>query len=198
MLMQFIDAQEDLVSCGGADSASSALKMIPTAAPDIVIVDLTLKDSHGLDLVKDLRLHFPSLPVLVLSMHDESVFTERVLQAGAHGYITKGEHTSEFLAAVRKVLGGDIYVSERIAAHMVRKFVRGAQEPGFTTDTLSDRELQILQLIGSGFDARRIGDMLRLDPSTVNTYRMRLKRKLNLKTPAELLQYALRWNEAHL
>ena len=162
--------------------------------PDIVIADISLKSTHGLELVKDLQVRFPSLPVLILSMHDESLYAERVLRAGARGYITKQEATKKILLAIRQVLSGQIYISEKMASRMVNKMVMGrAQEQKSPIERLTDRELEVFQLIGCGQGTRRIATELHLGIKTVESYRARIKEKLNLDDGTQLLQQAIQW-----
>lgn len=189
-LAQVIHSQSDLVVCGEAEDARQALEAIPKINPDVAIVDLSLKQSHGMDLIKDLHIRHPKLPVLVLSMHDESVFAERVLRAGAKGYITKQEPASQILAALRQVLKNELYLSEHVATQLVgRSLTPGKRSP---LESLSDRELQILELIGAGYKTTQIASMLHLDKKTIGTYRLRLIRKLSLRDSNELIHYAIR------
>jgi DNA-binding NarL/FixJ family response regulator len=162
--------------------------------PDIVIVDLSLKETSGVELIKDLKAQYANLPVLALSMHDESLYAERALRAGAKGYIMKQEATGEVISAIRKVLAGQIYASERMTAKMVRRLVGGAPEVGTSAiERLSDRELEVFLLIGQGYGTRQIAEKLFLSVKTIETYRAHIKEKLNLSDSAELLQYAIQW-----
>ena len=192
-LEEVIHSQPDLEVCGEAEDRHQALAVIEAQQPDLVIVDLSLKNSHGLDLIKDLRVSAPDLAILVVSMHDESLHAERVIRAGARGYITKQEATRNIMAAIRTVLRGDIYLSERtaqrLAAQIARKPDVAAQS---LVATLSDRELRVLELIGQGFGTRRVSELLNVGVPTVETYRARLKEKLCLKDASELLQFAIR------
>jgi DNA-binding NarL/FixJ family response regulator len=193
-LTQLIQRENDLAVCGEAEDAPEALQKIIETKPDIVIADISLKTTHGLELVKDLQVRFPALPVLVLSMHDESLYAERVLRAGAKGYITKQEATKKILLAVRQVLSGQIYISEKMASRMVHKMVLGkAQEQKSPIERLTDRELEVFQLIGCGQGTRRIAADLHLGIKTVESYRARIKEKLNLDDGTQLLQQAIQW-----
>ncbi len=193
-LGQLIQREDDLSVCGEAEDAGEALDKIAASKPSIVIADISLKNSHGLELVKDLKIRFPSLPVLVLSMHDESLYAERVLRAGAMGYITKQEATKKILLAIRQVLSGAIYVSEHMAARMVHKLVVGSsREHSSPIDRLTDRELEVFQLIGRGQGTRRIAEELHLGIKTVESYRARIKEKLKLQDGTQLLQQAIQW-----
>jgi DNA-binding NarL/FixJ family response regulator len=168
--------------------------VIGRSEPDLAIVDLSLKDSHGIDLIKDIRANRPQLPLLVLSMHDESLFAERALRAGANGYISKQEATAKILAAIRRVLGEGVYLSEHIEAKILRHALQATSDSAASLiEALSDREFQIFQLIGQGHDTQSIVKVLHLDARTVGTYRMRIREKLKLPRPNDLLRYAVQW-----
>jgi DNA-binding NarL/FixJ family response regulator len=194
-LGQLIQRESDMTVCGEADEVQLALQEIETSQPDIVIADISLKTTHGLELVKDLQSRLPNLPVLVLSMHDESLYAERVLRAGAMGYITKQEATKKVLVAIRQVLSGQIYLSEKMSARMVQKLVvgRNQQEHSSPIERLTDRELEVFQLIGRGQGTRRIAEELHLGIKTVESYRARIKEKLKLEDGTQLLQQAIQW-----
>jgi DNA-binding NarL/FixJ family response regulator len=179
---------------GEAEDTHEALAKITENKPDLVIADISLKTTHGLELVKDLQARYPELPVLILSMHDESLYAERVLRAGAKGYITKQEATKKILPAIRQVLSGQIYISEKMASRMVHKMVLGrAQEQKSPIERLTDRELEVFQLIGAGQGTRRIAAELHLGIKTVESYRARIKEKLKLEDGTQLLQQAIQW-----
>ena len=193
-LTQLIQREGDMAVCGEAEDTQQALKEIEETQPDVVIADITLKTTHGLELVKDLQVRRPSLPVLVLSMHDESLYAERVLRAGARGYITKQEATKRILLAIRQVLSGQIYISEKMASRMVHKMVLGrAEEQRSPIERLNERELEVFQLIGRGQGTRRISEELHLGIKTVESYRARIKEKLKLEDGTQLLQHAIQW-----
>jgi DNA-binding NarL/FixJ family response regulator len=193
-LTQLIQREGDLTVCGEAEDTHEALTKIEEVKPDIVIADISLKSTHGLELVKDLQVRLPTLPVLVLSMHDESLYAERVLRAGAKGYITKQEATKKILLAIRRVLSGEIYISEKMSSRMVNKMVLGrASEQKSAIERLTDRELEVFQLIGSGQGTRRIAAELHLGIKTVESYRARIKEKLKLEDGTQLLQQAIQW-----
>jgi DNA-binding NarL/FixJ family response regulator len=193
-LTQLLQREGDLRVCGEAEDTQEALRKIEETGPDIVIADISLKTTHGLELVKDLQARRPSLPVLVLSMHDESLYAERVLRAGAKGYITKQEATRRILEAVRCVLSGQIYVSEKMTSRMVHKMVQGrASSQMSPIERLTDRELEVFQFIGQGQGTRRIAAELHLGIKTVESYRARIKEKLNLEDGTQLLQQAIQW-----
>jgi DNA-binding NarL/FixJ family response regulator len=186
--------ERDLEVCGEADDREEALKAIACSEPDLAIVDLRLRDSDGLELVRDLRDRHPKVLSLVLSMQDESMSAERAVRAGARGYISKREAPGKIIEAVRKVLGGEIYWSEKAAAQVASKIaspVRPSTSSGI--DSLSERELQVFEQIGLGHSTNEIAESLHIDISTVETYRSRIKEKLNLKNGSELLQTAIRW-----
>jgi DNA-binding NarL/FixJ family response regulator len=194
LLTQLIQRESDLEVCGEAEDAPEAVAGIEQCHPDIVIADISLKKTHGLELVKDLQARSPELPVLVLSMHDESLYAERVLRAGAKGYITKQEATKKILLAIRQVLSGQIYVSEKMATRMLHKLVVGRpQEQSSPVERLTDRELEVFQLIGRGQGTRKIAEDLHLGIKTVESYRARIKEKLKLTDGTQLLQQAIQW-----
>ncbi len=189
-----LQREADLSICGEAEDIADAIKGIEATNPDIAVVDISLKTTHGLELVKDLQSRLPELPILVLSMHDESLYAERVLRAGARGYITKQEATKKILVAIRQVLAGEVYLSEKMAAKMVNKLVVGRRDKqSFSIERLTDRELEVFQLIGRGHNTRRIAEELHLGVKTVESYRARIKEKLKLQDGTELLQHAIQW-----
>jgi DNA-binding NarL/FixJ family response regulator len=193
-LTALLAREPDLAVCGEAADGPAALSLIQQQAPDLVILDISLKRSHGLEFLKDLRQVRPDLPVLVLSMHDETVYAERALRAGALGYITKEEATINVLTAVRRVLSGQVYLSERMAARMMKKLVGGrADELGSPLDILTDRELEVFQMIGRGLGTRQIAEDLRLGVKTVESYRARIKEKLQITDGTQLVQQAVQW-----
>jgi DNA-binding NarL/FixJ family response regulator len=192
-LRLLIDKEEDLAVCGEADNAISALALIQQVRPDLAIVDITLKGSGGLDLLKDLRCHEIELPVLVLSMHDESLYAERALRAGARGYITKQEASSKVMIAIRQVLNGEIYLDPSVMRRIVHKVVSKSNSGAAPIDRLTDRELEVFELIGEGRTTREIGNRLRVGLTTVDTYRARIKDKLQLENAAQLHAEASRW-----
>jgi DNA-binding NarL/FixJ family response regulator len=193
-LTALIQREPDLEVCGEAADAPAALALISQREVDLVILDISLKHSHGLELLKDLKALRPHLPVLVLSMHDESLYAERALRAGATGYITKQEATVSVLSAIRKVLEGQVYLSEPMSARMVKRMVGGGKpDAASPLDALTDRELEIYQMIGRGLGTRQIAEELRVGIKTVESYRARIREKLNLADGNELLQHAIHW-----
>ncbi len=198
-LAQLIDQEDDLHICGQAEDAHEAMRAIRQLNPDLAIVDISLRTTSGIDLIKDIKAQFPTLPVLTLSMHDEALYAERALRAGARGYIMKQEAPAEVVAAIRRVLAGTTYVSQGMAAKMVSKIVTGPGEKGASpVDRLSDRELEVFRLIGEGYGTREMADKLYLSVKTIETYRAHIKEKLNLQDANQLLRAAIRWANAQM
>jgi len=187
-LTQVINREPDLIVSGEASNAAEALEKIAGDLPDMAIVDLTMKDSHGTELVREIAQRFANVPVLVVSMHDESLYGERAIRAGAKGYITKQEAGDQIRTAIRKVLAGKIYLSDALASRMISR--AAGQFPSATND-LSDRQLVVLRLIGRGLSTSQIAGELSLSVKTVEGYIARIKRKLGLTTAGELLRYAI-------
>ena len=201
-LTNLINQQKDLVVCGEAENAAQALAGIVVTAPNLVIIDISLKAASGLELVKDLSIQHPSVAALVLSMHEEELYAERAMRAGARGYVRKRETSKNILAAIRRVLEGGIYVSEKLSNSMALKFLKGQEGAGLAhsrVEELSDRELQVFSLLGQGRSTSQIADELHLSLKTVQAYCVRAKEKLGLSTAAELVREAILWEEnAHL
>ena len=181
-LALFIDREPDLVVCGQADGAKSALQAIRESMPDFVILDISLDGPDGLELLKTIRATYLNIPVLILSMHEESAYAERALRAGANGYIMKQEATEKVLTAIRQILRGEVYVSDRLAKRMLQQFVHGSSLPRDPLALLSDRELEVYRLIGAGHGTRQIADELHVSMKTVESYQAHLKAKLSLRT----------------
>jgi DNA-binding NarL/FixJ family response regulator len=197
-LTRLIDVQPDLRVCGESSSAFHALKAIPILKPDIVILDITLDGSNGMDLIKDMKLRSLKSLVLVLSMHDESLYAERALRAGAKGYIMKDEAPKAVLTAIHRILDGEIYLSEKMSAKMLHKVADNkSEEKTLPEGALSDRELQVFQLIGQGHGTRQIAEELHISPKTVESYRAHIKVKMNLTNAHELTQHAVHWVETN-
>ncbi len=193
-LTVIINHEKDLEICGEADEAREAFNAISELRPDVVIVDITLKNSDGIELTKNLKARYPTLPVIVLSIHDESTYAERVLRAGAQGYLMKEVVSKNIVSAIRTVLSGEIYVSNTMGKKLLRKLASGkAATISDPMDSLSDRELEIFRLIGQGYKPSKIAQCMHLSVKTVDTYRTRIKEKLNLGDADELLRYAIRW-----
>lgn len=194
-LGHLINQQDDLMVVGEAESAPQALHAIEASEIDLAIVDLSLNGPHGIELIKDVAARFPKVPVLVLSMHDESLFAERVLRAGARGYITKQEATQKVMVAIRRVLNGEIYLSDPMATKLLQRITKpqAVTPAGTALDGLSDRELEVYELIGRGQSTRQMAETMNLDIKTIETYRARLKDKLKLKDTVSLIQSATHW-----
>lgn len=192
-LAHLIEKEPDMEVCGEADNVPDGFAFIRDKKPDVVILDITLKSSNGLELLKDLRASEIEVPVLVLSMHEESLYAERALRAGARGYITKSEASSRVLAALREVLRGEIYLDTKTMARIVQRAVAAKKEPLNPIAQLSDRELEVFDLLGRGRTTREIGARLRVGLTTVDTYRARIKEKLRLENGARLFAEASRW-----
>jgi DNA-binding NarL/FixJ family response regulator len=190
-LKTMIDAESDLMVCGEAQSDREARAALREVDPDVMIVDVSLAQGDGMDLVREVHAQRPDLPMLVLSMHDETIYAERLLAAGARGYIMKEAAYDQLLVALRKVLGGGVYLSEAMASR-VGSNGEGASPPN-PVGRLSNRELQVLSLIGRGLSSRQAAESLNVSVKTVESHRQSLKRKLNLATNAQLLQYSLKW-----
>ncbi|WP_428937445.1 response regulator transcription factor [Fontivita pretiosa] len=195
-LAQLINQEPDLLVSAEVATARQALDLLdrPGAAPDIAIVDISLEDRSGIELIKEIRARWPLLPILVLSMHDEALYAERALRAGARGYIMKQEATDRVMTAIRKVLGGEIYVGERIAARLLGQLVNaGSGENVSSLRRLSDRELEIFTMIGRGMGTREIASKLFLSVKTVEAHREHIKEKLQLRSGTELMRAAVQY-----
>jgi DNA-binding NarL/FixJ family response regulator len=194
-LAQLIDSEGDLKVCAEADNAGQAINAVSKQRFDLALVDISLPDKNGLELIKDLRAISPELPILVVSMHDEMIYAERVLRAGARGYIMKQEGGQKFLQAIRRVLDGQIHVSEKMSARILETLSGSSQGQTASSPVrrLSDREFEVFQLIGQGIGTKDIAIRLRLSIKTVEVHRANIKEKLNLTTSTELVRYAVRW-----
>jgi DNA-binding NarL/FixJ family response regulator len=193
-LALLINQQEDMQVCAEAEEAQAAMQAIAQQRPDIMILDISLNGPDGLELLKSIRASNPDLPVLILSMHDESIYAERALRARANGYIMKQEATEKVLVAVRRILNGELYLSDRMSNKMLQQFIGGAPsmiQP--RVSSLSDRELEVFQLIGEGRATREIAEELHLSVKTVETYQAHIKEKLALRSGRELIQHAIQW-----
>ncbi|MHC4706564.1 MAG: response regulator transcription factor [Planctomycetota bacterium] len=193
-LVTLINHENDLKVCGEAEEPLQALEAISELKPDVVIVDVTLKGSNGIELTKSIKARFSGLPVIVLSIHDESIYAERALRAGAQGYLMKEVVSERIIAAIHTVLGGEIYVSNAMSKRMLRKLAGGKVDTiSGPVDSLSDRELEVFRLIGQGHKVSKIAQRMHLSIKTVETYRARIKEKLSLADADELLKYAIKW-----
>jgi DNA-binding NarL/FixJ family response regulator len=192
-LLQLIKQEPDLSICGQYEDAATAFAAVPLVRPDLAIIDLSLRGSSGLELVKNSHASYPKLRILVLSMYDETLYAERVLRAGAAGYIMKQEAAENVLVAIRRVLGGGVYLSEKMSSKLMHQWVGGKpHEGGSLLEQLSDRELEVFGLIGQGRSTRQIAEHLRLSVKTVESHRAHIKEKLNLKDANELVHTAIR------
>lgn len=193
-LSDLINKEDDLSVCGDAADVHSALKSVALLKPDVAVVDISLQDSNGLELVKTLKTRFPKLPTLVLSMHDESLYAERALRAGAKGYLMKQEAPEMVVQSLRRILSGEIYVSEKMSSKLLSKMAGGgAGLSDSPLERLSDRELEVFQMIGQGLRTRQIAEKLCLSVKTIESYREHIKEKLSLENSTELFQHALHW-----
>jgi DNA-binding NarL/FixJ family response regulator len=196
-LANLISQQSDFEICGEAGNEPQALQLIETVRPDVTIVDITLENGSGIELIKSIKAIYPAVKTLVLSMHDESLYAERALRAGARGYIMKREVAKKIIDGIRSVLAGQLYVSEKIAAKMTEKFVEGGTAATTSPiEQLSNRELEVFQLLGHGHSTRQIADHLHVGFKTVQAYNARIKEKLNLDNATELLRAAMHWHES--
>jgi DNA-binding NarL/FixJ family response regulator len=196
-LAQLVNNEPDLTVCGEADTAGQALNVVPGSRPDLLIADISLPDKNGLELIKDLRALQPELSILVISMHDEELYAERVLRAGGRGYVMKQEGGKILMEAIRQVLSGKVFVSEKMSAKILEIFSgRRDQSGGSPVQRLSDREFEVFQMIGEGKGTRQIAEHLHLSVKTVEVHRANIKEKLRLKTATDLVRYAVRWAEA--
>ncbi len=194
-LALMINREPDLTVCGEAEEAQTAMREVASNKPDILIADISLNGPDGLDLLKNLRGLYPDLPVLILSMHDESIYAERALRARANGYIMKQEATEKVLVAVRRILGGEIYLSDRMANKLLHQYISGGSaDMRSRLSALSDRELEVFRLIGEGRGTRQIAEKLHLSIKTVETYQAHIKDKLSLNSGRELVQHAIQAN----
>lgn len=189
-----VGLERDLTICGQAESAPEALEQIRKLEPDLAVVDLGLKESSGIDLIKDLRVQCPKVKILVFTMHDEPLYAERVLKAGAHGYVTKEEGSEKAIEAIRSVLSGKPYLSGRLANRMLEGLTGFAKtKSAGGLESLSDRELEILDLVGHGSSSKEIAQRLKISVKTVESHREHIKAKLGLRGANELAHYAFKW-----
>lgn len=193
-LTDLINAQPDMRVTGTTPEWTVALSQFQKEKPDVVILDITLKNANGVEVLKNLRVHFPDLKVLMLSMHDESLYAMRALKAGAQGYIMKASATEKVITAIRQILSGELYLSEEMSRRAMATLVGRKKETGGSPlEDLSDRELEVFTLIGEGLTTRQIAEKLHLSVKTIETHRAHIKEKLNLKNSTELVQHAIHW-----
>ena len=197
-LTNLIHQQPDLVVCGESEDAPNAMQQIAATKPDVAIVDISIKHGSGIELIKNLKAMLPDLAMIVLSMHDERLYAERALRAGARGYIMKSETAKKVITVIRQVLAGKIYMSESLTAAFAEKFVDGRLSSGGSlVEKLSDRELETFQLLGKGYETRQVAEMMKVSMKTVQAHCAHIKEKLKLTNAAELLREAVRWQENH-
>lgn len=195
-LAQVINGETDMMVCGDAEDAPKALHAVNAKNPDLVIVDISLRGNNGLELIKNIKALKHNLPILVFSMHDETVYAQRALRAGARAYVMKQESADKIITAIRRIMSGDIYVSNRVADQVLHQLVNGSTDPGGSpVDRLSDRELEVIQLIGRGLSTREIASSLNLSVKTIESHRAHIKEKLNLRNATELVQFSVQWVE---
>ncbi len=192
-LGELVADEPDLEMCGEAEDVAGALQQLETNRPDIVIVDLTLKDGHGLELIQEIKSRNEHVKMLVSSMHDETLFAERALRAGAAGYISKQESPEKIIDAMRRVLRGEVYLSDRMANRLLHRIASGEPVEKSPIESLSDRELEVFEMIGQGLSTKQIAGKLDLSHKTIETHREKIKAKLNLKNSTELSRHATQW-----
>ncbi|HYC70083.1 MAG TPA: response regulator transcription factor [Opitutaceae bacterium] len=192
-----INQEHDLEVIGEVDNAPAAIAFLQKTPCSLAIIDITLKTTNGVELMKHIRALAPDMPVLVMSMHDEGLYAERAMRAGARGYIMKQEASNKILTAIRTVLSGELYLSDKMKERMLHRFVNNRKEKvGFSMDSLSDREMEVFQLIGNGYSTRQIAAKLNLSVKTIDSYREHLKLKLPLEAGKDLVRYAIQWMKA--
>ncbi len=197
-IAQLINMQEDMVVCGEAKNSSEGWEVIKETEPRLVLVDLSLEEDSGLDLIKAIHSRRPDITLLVLSMHDENLYAERAIRSGSMGYVMKQEATDTLIKAIHQVMKGEIFVSERIKSRLLQRLLRGdamkSEDSNYTlVEGLTNRELEVFRLIGRGFSTRRIAKQLNLSIKTIETHRQNIKQKMNLQDSAELIQVAVHW-----
>jgi len=195
-LANLINEEADLEVCGQAGNAREALGLVGSLWPQIAVVDISLEGGSGLELIKDIQAQHPQVKTLVLSMHDETLYAERAMRAGAAGYIMKREATSKVLDALRTVASGGLFYSPAVNAALAQKIVQGTEAQPTPVETLSDRELEVFQLLGRGHSPRQVSEQMRVSFKTVHAYCARIREKLNLANINELIFHAVRWHES--
>ena len=197
-LAELLNLEKGITVCAEAGSIQTALELIKIHEPQVALVDLSLKNESGLELIKDIGARFPKVMILVLSMHDEVFYAERVIRAGAKGYIMKQQATDQVIVAIRRILSGEVYLSDAISSKILRNFSgEKTKKAGTAVEQLSDRELEVFRLIGTGFGTRQIAEKLSRSVKTVETYREHIKLKLGLKDSSELVQNAIQWLQSN-
>lgn len=193
-LAQIIEAEEDFEICGEAEDSPGAMRGVEQRKPDVIIVDISLQGNNGLELIKNIKAVYETIPILVFSMHDEAIYAQRALRAGAKAYVMKKESSDKILAALRRILKGEIYVSSRVADQVLHQIVNGPTNAAASPiERLTDRELEVVQLIGRGLSTREIAESLNLSVKTIESHRAHVKEKLNLRNATELVQFSVQW-----
>lgn len=192
-LKWLIERDRELAICGEAGDAVEALERIKAAKPDVVVVDVALTGMSGLDLTKNLRTLYPDMRILILSMFKESLYAERALRSGANGYIMKRDGGQNLIAGIKHVLRGQTYVSEEFNQHLLQKLANGGHEPSFSLDALTNRELDVMRLVGQGYGSKEIALKLEISMKTVESHREHIRAKLNMQTNSEFVQHAIHW-----
>ncbi|MGD9408759.1 MAG: response regulator transcription factor [Thiohalocapsa sp.] len=193
-LRSLFDDEPDLTVCAEAGNVHDAIESVRTQQPDLALIDISLDDGNGIELIKRLKAHTPELKTLVCSVHDESLFAERAINAGARGYVSKHQLTEQILEAVRQVLSGRIYLSEEMVEHVINGFAKKRDASTPSIHDLSDRELEVFGLIGQGLSTSKIAERLHLSVKTIETHREKIKRKLGLTSGGELVRHAVQWH----
>jgi DNA-binding NarL/FixJ family response regulator len=188
-----IEQQRRFAICGEADNTPRALELAGKLQPDLAIIDITLKSTNGIELAKGLRVQVPGMKLLVVSMHDEDVYAERALRAGAMGYVMKHEASEKIITAIDRIMQGDIYVSDRLKGKMLHRFVQHSDPVSSPMEKLSDREMEVFQLLGNGYGTREIAQLLNLSVKTIDSYREHLKEKLGITSGGDLVRRAIQW-----
>ena len=189
-----LEGTMDMEVCGEASSADGAFRMVEKLEPDVAVIDVSLDDAHGLDLVQNIRSQYSDVKMIVFSMYDENVYAERAIRAGASGYLMKSEPTKRIIEAIRSVKRGEVYLSRKMASRILNKVAMGrTSEPNFAIDELTDREMAVFQMLGEGYSVQDIEERLNLSRKTIETYRRRAKEKLGFDTVSELLQFSVQW-----
>ena len=193
-LAQIIESVEDFEICGEAEDSSTAMRGVQKTSPDLIIVDISLQGNNGLELIKNIKAVYENIPILVFSMHDESIYAQRALRAGAKAYVMKKESSEKIIEALRRILKGEIYVSAKVADQVLHQIVSGPSNASTSPiDRLTDRELEVVQLIGRGLSTREIAESLNLSVKTIESHRAHVKEKLGLRNATELVQFSVQW-----
>lgn len=193
-LSQIVENEEDMEVCGEAENSAGAMRGVGDATPDAIIVDISLQGNNGLELIKNLKAIHEDIPILVFSMHDETIYAQRALRAGAKGYVMKKEPSTKIVDAIRKIIKGEIFVSPSVADQVLHQIVNGGNNVAASpVDRLTDRELEVVQLIGRGLSSREIAESLHLSVKTIESHRAHVKEKLNLRNATELVQFSVQW-----